>query len=142
MNTVSRRCNVASCNNPAPRGIRCSEHYSRWYTYGGTIKDESPPVKRPATTPPSSQTKVCQIEGCSSVPKGRGYCAKHYSRWSRHGDPLGMAVTKNQQPCLVDGCESKYRGRGYCNRHYQAFLNYGDPLGTKARAQAKKKVQA
>lgn len=31
----------------------------------------------------------CSIEGCGIWPlMGRGWCAKHWTRWKRHGDPL------------------------------------------------------
>ncbi len=29
----------------------------------------------------------CSVENCVGRPVGRGWCRKHYSRWSRHGDP-------------------------------------------------------
>jgi hypothetical protein len=30
----------------------------------------------------------CSIEGCGKVVFARGWCARHYTRWTRHGDPL------------------------------------------------------
>ena len=30
----------------------------------------------------------CTIDGCQSGAKARGWCMKHYKRWSKHGDPL------------------------------------------------------
>ena len=35
-------------------------------------------------------TAVCSIKGCGrSGRMRRGWCGRHYSRWLRHGDPLG-----------------------------------------------------
>lgn len=31
----------------------------------------------------------CSIEGCSERRVSRGWCAKHYQRWLRLGDPMG-----------------------------------------------------
>lgn len=31
---------------------------------------------------------VCSIEGCNQPIRGRGWCTKHYQRWSKYGDPL------------------------------------------------------
>lgn len=33
-------------------------------------------------------TTTCSIEGCESKTVGRGWCRKHYTRWSRTGGPL------------------------------------------------------
>lgn len=37
-------------------------------------------------------TAHCSIEGCESVALSRGWCAKHYRRWERHGDPLRVVL--------------------------------------------------
>ncbi len=31
--------------------------------------------------------KTCAIPNCSGVVVARGWCARHYSRWQKHGDP-------------------------------------------------------
>jgi hypothetical protein len=31
--------------------------------------------------------KKCSIEGCEKAVLGRGWCAMHYRRWKKHGDP-------------------------------------------------------
>lgn len=33
------------------------------------------------------ESDVCLIEGCDKPLYNRGWCASHYSRWKRHGDP-------------------------------------------------------
>lgn len=32
---------------------------------------------------------TCSIDGCEKPAKARGWCVAHYTRWIRHGDPLG-----------------------------------------------------
>lgn len=32
--------------------------------------------------------EICAIEGCDSFVQSRGWCAKHYKRWYKHGDPV------------------------------------------------------
>lgn len=34
---------------------------------------------------------ICSIEGCGKPIRHRGWCAKHYKRWYRHGDPIATA---------------------------------------------------
>lgn len=46
--------------------------------------------KNDGITPPS----VCKVEGCDGPVRLRGWCNKHYLRWSRHGDPLGGGMAK------------------------------------------------
>jgi hypothetical protein len=33
------------------------------------------------------EEKVCSVEGCTSPPRARGWCPKHWKRWRAHGDP-------------------------------------------------------
>ena len=41
----------------------------------------------PATGPRSRSP--CEIEGCEKPVLARRWCAMHYRRWERTGDPLG-----------------------------------------------------
>lgn len=36
------------------------------------------------------ETRTCSIDGCSKPAKARGWCKKHWQRWSRKGDPLAV----------------------------------------------------
>lgn len=51
--------------------------------------------------------RVCSVEGCEKPHSCRGWCRKHYSRWKRHGDPLG-GTTSYKFP------ESLYRRLRFC----------------------------
>lgn len=84
----------------------------------------------------------CSIDGCEGVTYARGWCAKHYARWLRHGDPQvalppGVAAgTKSplHQRCAVDGCS--HLGpyvKGYCGAHYGRLKAHGDPLAGKPK---------
>lgn len=41
---------------------------------------------------------ICSIDGCTNRAEKRGWCAKHYRRWHRHGDPLGGGVPRFRDP--------------------------------------------
>lgn len=75
----------------------------------------------------------CSIEDCSKPVRARGWCAPHYYRWSRHGDPKGGGNyrSKESQSCSVADCDNSARTRGWCNKHYLAWRQTGDALGSK-----------
>lgn len=62
-------------------------------------------------------TKICLIEGCGKKISARNWCAAHYSKWQRHGNPLYVRQFKKDQKCIVDSCERKQEARGYCGTH-------------------------
>jgi hypothetical protein len=37
---------------------------------------------------------ACSIAGCAGAVKARGWCGKHYQRWSKYGDPFVTAWEK------------------------------------------------
>lgn len=57
---------------------------------------------------------VCKIDGCGNPLLARGWCSKHWQRWSKTGDPLGLRntppgttaafVVKDVLPYEGDGC--------------------------------------
>lgn len=69
---------------------------------------------------------TCSVEGCEANAKSRGWCGKHYARWTKHGDPT---YTRRQAaPCSIDGCDGMAITRGLCGFHYQRWYRHGDPL--------------
>jgi G:T-mismatch repair DNA endonuclease (very short patch repair protein) len=38
--------------------------------------------------------KICSVDGCKGEHNAKGFCDKHYRKWRRHGDPLGIADPK------------------------------------------------
>lgn len=64
--------------------------------------------------------KVCAVEGCERPSKTRGWCAKHYERWLRHGDPMLVIERRPcSDPCSVHGCEKLVFCKGLCRFHDQ-----------------------
>ena len=70
-----------------------------------------------------AKSRICSVDSCDNPARGRGWCAMHYARWLRHGDP-------NWQPlrakCSVELCGNDVKGHGLCNRHYKRWRKFGD----------------
>lgn len=76
---------------------------------------------------------TCQVEGCGSEHRARGYCNKHYKRWKSYGDPEvvfgsgGRPLGAAKPICSVAPCGKVAVSRTYCNRHYLRWQRHGDP---------------
>lgn len=71
-------------------------------------------------------TKVCSIDGCLRQARGKGYCAAHYSKLRKYGDPLA-GRTNDGGACRADGCDVAIHARGLCRLHYERAKKHGDP---------------
>jgi hypothetical protein len=81
--------------------------------------------------------KPCLIDGCPNTARTRGWCAMHYRRWQRTGDPETAGRKRSSAPrpkCSIDGCESDVLSRSWCVRHYNRWLAHGDPVVMPPRA--------
>ncbi|MCD1287337.1 MULTISPECIES: HNH endonuclease signature motif containing protein [unclassified Brevibacterium] len=69
---------------------------------------------------------LCSFDGCEKKTIARGYCTKHYQRWSKYGDP-SITKPRVRDACSIDDCDGPAVGHGYCTKHYQRFKKFGDP---------------
>lgn len=78
------------------------------------------------------QQSTCIVGGCDRNLRngGYGYCAPHYQRVLRSGDPGSVEIkpkdTKPKRPCSVSDCESVAYCKGLCTKHYQQMSNRGE----------------
>lgn len=78
----------------------------------------------------SKPRPACSVDGCETAARTRGFCATHYSRWQKHGDPQGDLPIKGRLPrgtCSVDGCLYPVAGLGLCGAHWRRLRKHGDP---------------
>lgn len=46
--------------------------------------------------------KTCSIDGCDKPFLARGWCSGHWTRWKRHGDPLGGGMPRGETNAFFD----------------------------------------
>ena len=54
---------------------------------------------------------TCSIEGCGRPFYGKGWCAMHYMRWRRTGDPLLSRIDRQNQTWSEWRASDKPRAR-------------------------------
>ncbi len=69
--------------------------------------------------------RLCSIEGCSGKHVAKSFCAKHYTRYKKHGDPF--AYLRKINKCKISACIKKRARQGFCSHHYYCFVTYGEP---------------
>jgi len=70
----------------------------------------------------------CSVDGCEKPVRHRSWCKAHYTRWWKHGDPLGgLFKQKAGGPCSTEGCPNVAVKRGLCGKHYIRWRKHGDP---------------
>lgn len=77
-----------------------------------------------------SHDKVCDIADCERLARSRGsaYCALHYGRLRRTGDPLTTAFANNiGLTCGAADCERPAKSKGYCGKHWERIRKHGSP---------------
>lgn len=79
--------------------------------------------------------KPCTVQKCDTEAVTRGWCAKHYMRWRKYGDPNMTVRGYDAQPkvCSCEDCDDEAVSRGFCAKHYTRFRKHGDPNIVKTR---------
>lgn len=90
--------------------------------------------------------RICSVDGCGKAHLSRGYCAQHYGRMRKFGDPIHPDTRLRPSPlgtCSVDECGKKaVTSRGWCQSHDYRWKTHGDPLkGGTGQGQAKRWVE-
>lgn len=67
----------------------------------------------------------CSIEGCEKKAISRGWCAKHYTLWQRHGDPNYKKSFKKDELCIVPNCGRSQKAKDLCWTHYAKIRRSG-----------------
>ena len=61
----------------------------------------------------------CSIPECNKPLFARRWCAAHYTRWKRHGDPLkGSSPKIRNHLCGKEDCSEPHHANGLCQHHH------------------------
>jgi 5-methylcytosine-specific restriction endonuclease McrA len=73
--------------------------------------------------------KSCSVDGCEQNHKAKGYCATHYTRLARRGDPHNARPWKRSETglCTIEGCGRRHDSRGLCSTHAWRVKHHNDP---------------
>lgn len=67
---------------------------------------------------------ACSIDECERPDKTMGFCAMHYMRLRRNGDPL-LGARKTPGECSAEECDRTAESRGFCVMHYKRMKRNG-----------------
>jgi hypothetical protein len=77
----------------------------------------------------------CSVEECKKTAVTRGWCAMHYRRWQRHGNPHHQGRPRacyafsEDAVCEVESCSEPVYGKNLCRKHYGRLRRHGNPTG-------------
>ena len=80
-------------------------------------------------------SKICSIDGCGKPVIARSFCCAHWSRWKRHGSPLGGGIDRGktmqflQEAFTFEGSECLIwpyakDANGYAQINYNGRVRY------------------
>ncbi len=62
---------------------------------------------------------TCSEQGCEGMHHARGWCARHYKRWRKWGDPNIQSDPQiSPSRCSLPSCQEPHYARGWCLSHY------------------------
>src|ERR1044072_8168482 len=114
-----RICSVEGCERELryhAAGL-CNMHYRR------TLRSMPLGGADSLVAPKGTWTgKDCEMPGCTSKARRRGYCKKHhFQRIQEDGlldDARRVAAPYRGRECSIGGCEKSAMALGYCSMHY------------------------
>ena len=95
--------------------------------------------------------KTCSIDKCDNTHRAKGYCANHYKRYRRWGNPLTegrMGREVQYETCTIitqdnRKCLKPHTAKGMCQMHYRRVKLYKDPFAKeKGHKGVRKKYKA
>jgi len=71
----------------------------------------------------------CKVKDCIQPKRSKDYCANHYTKFKKWGDPLagpGSGRKIVYTHCMVEGCGKKHTAIGLCQSHHKSFTAFLD----------------
>lgn len=73
---------------------------------------------------------ICSASHCQKKVSARGWCASHYNRWRKYGDPELTAKDLRKasvKKCVMKDCDEAVVAKSLCRKHYRRMLVHGTP---------------
>ncbi len=109
-------CAIRICADPSADGKLCRKHLE------GIERSQHPdPARR-------KRGLLCTVKDCDGKILFRGWCSRHYSRWTRHGDvfeDIPRQIFTDLTQCSEVGCNQEPYCKGRCRPHYRRHLLTG-----------------
>lgn len=70
-------------------------------------------------------TRVCSIPDCTRPFRARTWCATHYARWAKSGDPHKLIKPVLPDTCEVPDCDKPRDRTRYCGAHRARLTRLG-----------------
>jgi len=77
--------------------------------------------------------KTCKIDGCENLVMARGWCAAHYTKWRKYGDPLTVrqhqmhgATLLERWAANVEKSSGCWKWTGYRDQNGYGRINIGN----------------
>lgn len=72
-----------------------------------------------------SDLNQCTVAGCNNPHKAKGFCESHYSRYRRHGDPLGGGTSTGEPIRFYQDVALTFEGTDCLIWPYSTVKGYG-----------------
>lgn len=145
-NTRIRLCAIDGCNGEYLARGYCNKHYLKLKRYGDPLYVKEKEIckidgcnevvrgrklckthyfevhnKRHYEKYKKGINGVCKFKSCKKPAYIRGYCAGHYQRLLKYGDPsMSVRAVDLPETCRIEGCNEVYHAKGLCKTHYNS----------------------
>jgi hypothetical protein len=73
----------------------------------------------------TGKKRPCSVKACARQHYAKGYCKRHYTQISRHGEIRPGRALRVVRICKVERCRRTDTVKGYCRKHARQIQVHG-----------------